>query len=928
MATTYYVILLENFNNYFNRIVKGYSTVVDYEAYAGDYFRYTKPINYIPNDNVSTEIVMNECIIKPDYCVFYDNEENIVSRWFVLKTIITREGQKKFILRRDVLFDHLQRLLSAPMYVQKGFLRPDDPMIFNDEGMNFNEIKSNEILLKDRTGVSWVALYLSKNTDATDVNIQTASAEVVDYVEFTDLATDIGISQGKLAGIINYGQDSSTPFKTSQYFTFSWSADYKVGSAVIYKNFTDIELRDFAEATDQTTYQVPFSDLVSLFAITDVNKFWNQGALKTAFSNYVIANKNSIISDIETIYGSAYLTYSQYKKLLSYTSKIIKYNDKLYRLSFSQDTRDPFKKEIVVSNTYPNLKSAITSAATSAGYTDWVTNNGQLRIRPSGRNAFSGDKRYFLHFNEISPADYPTSDEIPSIQTTISASRKQTLNQSFDLVVIPVESIELDTGNGIYNVHSEEGIALRLASAIATQLDQQCYDVQLLPYCPLPDLVGQNKINLRNLTSGIDFNYIMRYATDWTDEETTTGVSGTGEVESGWEKYETHILFAGIDFDDALSCEARVTGPGEPIYRDVEATLTSVGGFASVNITLWMLENSSVAPNLELKAKIKYKGLQQVSVMLYCESNSFQAYIDQPLTAPQEFEEDINLKVQNLVYKYRLCSPNYQGSFDFSLAKNGGRANYFLADCTYRPYTPYIKVAPEFSNLYGANFNDCRGLICGGDYSLPRFSDAWINYQLNNKNYQNIFNREIQNLEFHQDQERLIQLISGLSGGVGSASYGAGAGSSLGGIGGAVGGGVVGALGGAIGGAVDYALMARRQKETKDYALDKFTYTLGNIKALPYTLTKIGAFDFNNKIWPFVEIYSATEQEIEALKSKITYESMTVNRIDVMRNYYQEFADDSEKKYFKAQMIRNFSLEGDNYLFEIINDELMKGVYI
>ena len=50
-------------------------------------------------------------------------------------------------------------------------------------------------------------------------------------------------------------------------------------------------------------------------------------------------------------------------------------------------------------------------------------------------------------------------------------------------------------------------------------------------------------------------------------------------------------------------------------------------------------------------------------------------------------------KVENECDMWRIVSPNYQGMFEFSAAKNGG-INGFTVDYTYKPYNPYIHVAP------------------------------------------------------------------------------------------------------------------------------------------------------------------------------------------------------------------------------------------
>lgn len=84
----------------------------------------------------------------------------------------------------------------------------------------------------------------------------------------------------------------------------------------------------------------------------------------------------------------------------------------------------------------------------------------------------------------------------------------------------------------------------------------------------------------------------------------------------------------------------------------------------------------------------------------------------------------LSMKVSNECDKYRLCSPNWSNFFDFSLAKNGGTVMSFNVDCSYKPFSPYIHINPDFKGLYGRDFNDARGLICGGEFSLPQVTSA------------------------------------------------------------------------------------------------------------------------------------------------------------------------------------------------------------
>ena len=103
----------------------------------------------------------------------------------------------------------------------------------------------------------------------------------------------------------------------------------------------------------------------------------------------------------------------------------------------------------------------------------------------------------------------------------------------------------------------------------------------------------------------------------------------------------------------------------------------------------------------------------------------------------------------------RLASPNYSNFFDISIERNLG-VEYVNVDCTYKPYAPYLHLNPNFKGLYGGDYDDVRGLICGGDFSIALTNDAWSTYQLQNKNYQSIFDRQIQQLETQDEIQRQI----------------------------------------------------------------------------------------------------------------------------------------------------------------------------
>ena len=278
-------------------------------------------------------------------------------------------------------------------------------------------------------------------------------------------------------------------------------------------------------------------------------------------------------------------------------------------------------------------------------------------------------------------------------------------------------------------------------------------------------------------------------------------------------------------------------------------------------------------------------------------------------------------KIESQTDIWRLTSPNFNGQFEFNVAKNGG-VRSFNVDCNYKPFNPYIHINPNFGLLYGQDFNDARGLICGGDFSLPQISNAWANYQLNNKNYQAIFDRQIQNMEVNNRVQRIREITGAALGSAQAGIGGAVSGSMFGPVG-AVVGGVASMAASAGGGAADVALNDQLRNEALDYKRDMFGYELGNIQALPTSITKTSAFTYNNKIFPILEYYTCTDKEKQALKDKIKYNGMTVMRIGTIG----EFLGDGELQYIKGRIIRIDGIDDDFHYLKAIAEEIFKGAF-
>lgn len=278
-------------------------------------------------------------------------------------------------------------------------------------------------------------------------------------------------------------------------------------------------------------------------------------------------------------------------------------------------------------------------------------------------------------------------------------------------------------------------------------------------------------------------------------------------------------------------------------------------------------------------------------------------------------------KVDNETRFCRLNAPNYSASFDFSIAKNNGVSS-FAVTCTYRPYQPHLQITPIWGGIYGQYFPDGRGLICGGDYSVDIVNDAWTEYQINNKNYQLMFDRQIQTMDLQHDVQRINEKFSVGAGILSAAASGSMAGAA-GGIPGMIAGGLAGGITSAVGGVLDIGNNNRLRADQRSAAFDMFNYNLGNIQARPTTITKMSALVGNNKIWPFYEIYSATSREVAVLNLQLQYSGMTVGAIGTVKQYIGP-----SQTFIRGRLIRITGLEHDAEMSQLVADELARGIYI
>lgn len=810
------------FNNYYNRILK----------YEEDISAYDEPVAVIPNvsfnpnDGISTTQIINYDGSAADYALLVENEE-IVSRWYIIEIQRTRAGQYQLTLFRDTLADYMKEVMNATSYIEKGWLtNPQDPAVYNLEDFSVNQIKTRETLLQDKSHAAWIVGYYDRTAEADalkgTVNIST------DQVPAEQLDGDLSTYDyykyfnSNFVGPI-FEENKSIVTKAKHPTESIASFDGYTGYFKYFPNGEVSFIQDY-EASKNTTLNFDSRVTQSNYFVDAINESWKK-ALETKTPSQWFETVGSYVNA-----G----TQESLEAFLAQNNKLVKTsNGRYYRITVSLPTLTIQNWSIPSGNAYNALVNSVKAAKISNAQYGEIP----LFSTLSGSDTFSVQAVCYTY--RLSYKEEKALNSNYDLKNTAGGGVLDTQDTPYNIFAIPYNPIDVQiitsSGTSTFS-YGDPTTALGIISSMQNQLQSHLYDVQLLPYFPVPDIMEEVQVS-----SGA-----KRGLVKWNQQ-----------TNSSWITWITH---------------------GEStVVRDYPIFNVPVSKFTVDYIPSFVSSGNSI----------------------------------------------LEKKVNNQCNKYRLCSPNYANYFDFSVVNNDG-LDYFTADCEYKPWSPYIHINPNFRGLYGQDFNDPRGLILGGDFSLTQVIDQWQTYQINNKNYELIFGRQIQNMEIQQDYARTQQKWGVATGALSGVTSGAFVGGMLGGpIGMAVGGAVAGGIS-AIAGSKDYRMSETLRDEAKDYARDMYNMQLQNIQALPMTLSKVSAFNPNNKVFPVLEYYTCTETEKEAFRNKLLFNGMSINRIGKLADFV---VSSDTPHYYKGQLIR-IGLNDDFHLTNTIANEFNKGVFI
>ena len=780
------------YNNYANRILKVSSQLSDYKGVdnANVIYHQEDMELWNPNDGITTTVkagtVNNSAnfTTEPDYFICTDGNGVIDSRWFVIENRRLRKGQYLCVLKRDVFADDLENFKKAKCHISRGLLQKNNKLIFNDENLNVNQIIAGETMVTDPVGCPWLILYAAENitnTSGTLVLNQDYDIEWTGGTNFSDFLNSLKT---------DYTPNDIEDIQAT--LNFWWGA---------LEN--DLGRMMFVQEGPVIAAQGPGAD----------NGLYARADYVSDFSR-----TSYLASEIRTAYN-------------------IKTHDQGAR-TYADGTRVKWTDANNVAHVTKLIKQESFNNTLSVRVASRNTLFDELELIRTTRSVMTqcvpdpGDYRIYVKYNRIT---YIGEDITGStINYAFNASGYHPEDAPYIIWAIPYGNITVNYDGTDY-VTSPDA-ALAVANRMMLQnTEKMLYDVQILPYCPLPD------------------QYI----------------SAAGKLV--------------IETDASLTSDTT-------IYH------TEVIDGVTTNVPdnfIFCVSRASFTRRCMLPTAIT---------------------IDDP-----KFRDTVDL--------YRVYAPNYSASFEFSAARNGGLLGFNIR-CTYMPFNPYLRIAPIWGGIYGSSgfIEDVRGLICSGDYSIARVTDAWISYQEQNKNYEAIFNRQISNMDIMHKYDRIEKIAGAISGTASAGSIGAIAGGITAGI---------GATGSAIAGIADVALNEQRFSEQKKYSRDMFQLNLGNVQAMPRTISRTTAYTIDNRYFPVFVRYTCTGDEMTAVSRYFVENSFRVDAIgkpeDFMSVSYKILNlndEDHECRGFLSGQIIKIDTDKDTHYIDELNNEFTKGVYM
>ena len=519
-------LLLLHYNNYFNRIIKKKDTIADYKAADADY-KEVSNINFNPGDGINTSLVLglgqNGSVFEGDefdYLVEYetiDNVNHIRGRWFILEQDRKRGGQYELTLKRDVIADNYNDVVDSPIFLEKGYINDvNDPLLYNSESMNLNQIKQLEIPLKDETQSGWVVGYIPSDAFP---KVEPAYDRVEKKVTIP-MSADITVDNlnswnywDYCSSNPNYKFMTDTAGKRKVTVKIRSERKYADSGRSVRCDMVTANYTFYPNSTDAGTYSQVNSGYITTSSGTlnypqwykDYGPvtFW-QGTINAKICGNIfdpVRNNSTFNNALNTILGTG-ITIGDTSALRRLQDKIIldSSTNTYYRISIISTSEG---SPITVTSSMTGGQTVLTALKNAMHYPNGA--GGSLQGEYTTFTASNSSTSYAIQLTNVGV----------SLYVDLNSDRAHLNDAPYDMFCIPFsDTLKLKYNSTTFTC--SKNVALSMATEIAKDLGSgTVYDVQLLPYCPNRTLIvkSNSPSTVLDLT-GVKYDLIKESVTN------------------------------------------------------------------------------------------------------------------------------------------------------------------------------------------------------------------------------------------------------------------------------------------------------------------------------------------------------------------------------------------------------------------------------
>ena len=412
------------YNNYYNRIVKKFDNIDDYIDYMIDGTP-TQTVLWNPGDGVDTVQVlnMNQMSDIPNYCVVCTDGDVIDSRWFVLDTTYNRRGQVIVTLRRDLIADGLDKVLSSPAYIEKAWVSNlQDPAIYNSEDIQFNKIKKKHVKLTQNGNIAWIAMYIQKLTADQNVTVKEIQRPDITVSSLANWEFNAYVNSPKA---VSY-RDASI------IYTYYASGQYQMSTVSLNDGYSTVE------------------------RVMDTYTQYNKGTYSASK-----LNRTAITSTLNGQFGIR----NDYEALSGLNGKIIK------------DTSTGKAYVISVSSAVAQYNEFLTAGGTF--------NAANAQFLAAGGTGTPGEHGIRLTATVTYGSVTLAETRLTTFNYTIPSTHQSTIDTPYDIILIPFYDGKIKIffdSTSSYTIYCTKTSALSIATAAMKDSGGFIYDAQIVPY--------------------------------------------------------------------------------------------------------------------------------------------------------------------------------------------------------------------------------------------------------------------------------------------------------------------------------------------------------------------------------------------------------------------------------------------------------------